>query len=127
MSNFILREEWDEYDAIRVLALEKIKQIGHDIAFTCKDGECEPEFQEENQRGIYSGRRRNKKTICLDTMEVYDSASAAGEAIGGTSTQVSAVCRGEARRYKGHRFAYYDDYVNNTIPRYKGKKRKAKP
>ena len=123
MSTFIHRKQWDEYDMLRLLALKKIAEMGHDIVFTCKDSDYVQQKENSFQK-MHVSSRRDKRTICLDTLEVYDSAGEAGRPLGGTSSQIAAVCRGALKSYKGFRFAYYDDYVAGTIPRYKGRRRK---
>ena len=76
----------------------------------------------ENMRHAYRiGLEKPKgyKVICLDTGEVYETLSEAARKIFGGKTQgeyIGRVCRGERNHYKGMHFAYYDDYVNGTIP-----------
>lgn len=68
---------------------------------------------------------RGMDVINLDTGEVFMSYSAASEAIGGSRGEmVARVCRGERSHYRGHHFAHYSDYLNDTIPKYKGSRKR---
>ena len=60
--------------------------------------------------------------IDLDTKEKFISCQEASRSVGGKRGEmVARVCRGERSHYRNHRFAYYDDYLNNSIPEYKGR------
>lgn len=62
------------------------------------------------------------KCIDLDTGEIFDTYQEASRAIGGRRGEmVRRVCVGERSHYRGHRYANYDDYVNGTIPTFKGR------
>ena len=67
------------------------------------------------------------EVIDLDTKTRYKTATEAAKSVGGgRGGMVLRVCRGERSHYRGCHFAFYKDYINNTIPDYKGKtKRKA--
>lgn len=62
--------------------------------------------------------RTTKKVINLDTKEIYDSVTEACESVGGRKPSViTRVCRGQRNHYRNVHFAYYEDYLNNTIPK----------
>lgn len=102
----------------------KLVELNKIIGRICgiSEQEMEPMFddtslsQEEKQH-------KGRKCINLDTLEEFDSLRLAAKSIGikDGSTQISAVCKGKVPNVYGHHFAYYEDYINNTIPQYKGK------
>lgn len=64
----------------------------------------------------------SKKVINLTTGHVFDSASDAATNVGGKkANSVLRVCTGQRSAYRNNRFAFYDDYINGTIPEFKGK------
>ena len=50
---------------------------------------------------------KRKKVICVETGVVYDSVTSAAEAVGSSSTTISAVCKGDLKTSKGYRWEYY--------------------
>lgn len=85
--------------------------------------------QKENQKRAYKlGLQvapNRKKVIDLDTLEVFDTLTEAAHSIGITKAgAITRVCRGIRSNIHNHRFAYYDDYLNNTIPEFKGRYRR---
>lgn len=84
--------------------------------------------QAENTRRSLAVRKRNystRKVINLDTKEVYKSVTDAARSVGGRkSTVICRVCDGKRSAYRNIHFAYYDDYINNTIPEFKGRNKK---
>ena len=84
--------------------------------------------QYENNRRYHQKHTPNYKTrkvICLDDGEVYDSVKSAAESVGSHVLMgVVNVCKGVRSQYRNAHFAYYDDYINGTIPPYKGKYKK---
>lgn len=65
------------------------------------------------------------KVICLDTMEIFVNLTAAAKSVGGNlGEMVARVCRGERSHYRGHVYAFYNDYINGTIPEFKGQFKK---
>lgn len=84
--------------------------------------------QAENTRRALAVRKRNwfsHKVINLDTKEVFNSAVDAAKSVGGTRCNaISRVCKGKRSAYRNTHFAYYDDFINNTIPEFKGKFKK---
>ena len=68
-------------------------------------------------------RNYTRKVICLDDGTIYDSLLEAAYSVGSKrSTDVGRVCKGISLHHKGKRFAYYDDYLNGTIPQYFSKR-----
>ena len=69
------------------------------------------------------------EVICLDTMKIYISATAAARDISNgkaNGEMVARVCRGERSHYRNFHFAFYEDYKTGKIPKFKGRnKRKA--
>jgi hypothetical protein len=64
----------------------------------------------------------NRRVIRLNDLKIYDSLTDAAIDNGGKKpTSILRVCNGYRSQYKGNRFAYYEDYLNNTIPKYRGK------
>jgi hypothetical protein len=86
--------------------------------------------QSENMKHAYATglqKPRGLAVIDLDTMNIFVSATEAGRSVSSTKgcgEMVARVCRGERSHYKNHRFAFYDDYLNHCIPRFKGKHKK---
>ena len=84
--------------------------------------------QSENVRHAFKNgliRIVGIKTICLDNEEVFATLSDASRSVGGNKGElVARVCRGKRSHYRGHRFAFYDDYINNTIPKFTGRNEK---
>lgn len=113
MSNFITLDEWREFDEVVPKVRLFLKRLGHDIILVpCE--ECD--YSDE-----CGGNHLKRKVICLDTEEVFDSLSkAAKSARTKNGAAISRVCKGERSNYRGRRYAYYDDYVAGTIPKYKG-------
>ena len=76
------------------------------------------------------GNYRNKKVICLETREVFDTTVDAGKKFDVGGENITACCKGRAKSIKGYHFAYFNEYVDwsderknqyfNKIPR--GKK-----
>lgn len=67
----------------------------------------------------------NKPVIRLDDLKVYESVTECSLDNGGKKTVcVSRVCAGSRSNYKGKRFAFYDDYINGTIPECKVKRKR---
>lgn len=63
-----------------------------------------------------------KKVIRLNDKKIYDSVTECAIDNGTRKVGViTRVCRGVRSNYKGNIFAYYEDYINNTIPKFKGK------
>lgn len=82
--------------------------------------------QSENQlRAFRNGLNPvyTRPVIDLTTGAVYNSVKEASESIGGTKRggSVIRVCKGKRSQYKDHKYAYYDDYLNGTIPKFTGK------
>ena len=63
-----------------------------------------------------------RKVINLDTGEVFESVSKACESVGGHGCgAIVRVCKGQRSQYRNVHFAYYDDYLNGTIPKFTGR------
>lgn len=81
--------------------------------------------QAENDRRAKAQRKQRYYSVAvidLDTLQVFNSYTDAAKTLGnGQGEMVRRVCDGERSHYKNHHFARYDDYLNNTIPRFKGK------
>nr|DAG76872.1 MAG TPA: homing endonuclease [Caudoviricetes sp.] len=81
--------------------------------------------QSENMIHAYKmglEKPRGLKVIRLDDGKIFETATEAVLAVGGRlSNLVLRVCRGERSHYREQHFAFYDDYINGTIPEYKGK------
>lgn len=84
--------------------------------------------QSENMKHAYrTGLEKKKgiKIINLDTKEIFNTATDAAKSVGnGKGELVARVCRGERSHYKNRHYAFYDDYINGTIPKYTGKNTK---
>lgn len=64
----------------------------------------------------------SRKVINLDTGEVFESAKKASESVGGHNCgSIVRVCKGQRSQYRNVHFAYYDDYINGTIPKFTGR------
>lgn len=113
----------------------KEKKSGYDINWTIdhKDGDktnnrlsnLEWCSQSENQLRAYRlgiNGKSCRKCIDLDTKEIFESLTEAAISVGGKrANAINKVCNGLRSQYRNHRFAYLDDYENNTIPEYKGR------
>lgn len=64
-----------------------------------------------------------RKVIDLTTGEVFSSTIEAATSVGANKrgASISRVCSGKRSQYRNHKFAYYEDYINGTIPEFKGK------
>ena len=70
-------------------------------------------------------KKKGIKIINLDTKEIFNTATDAAKSVGnGKGELVARVCRGERSHYKNRHYAFYDDYINGTIPKYTGKNTK---
>lgn len=85
--------------------------------------------QSENQyRAVALGLQPiiGRAVIDLDSGEVFNTAKAAVESIGGKNCNaVIRVCRGERSQYRDHHFAYYEDYLKGRVPGFKGKAKRS--
>lgn len=74
-------------------------------------------------------KRKGRKVICLDTMQIYETISDAARNIFSGKIKgemLARVCRGERSHYRNMHFAFLDDFENDCIPEFKGRnKRKA--
>ena len=50
-----------------------------------------------------------KRVICLETQEVFESVTKAGEWCDAPTTNISAVCKGKRRTAKGYHWEYVED------------------
>ena len=65
-----------------------------------------------------------KKVIRLDDKKIYDSVKDCAVDMNCSTAAITRVCLGDRSNYKGLRFAHYEDYLNKTIPDFKGKFKK---
>ena len=73
----------------------------------CSDGNLAE--KQEDRSGICSRRGRKGKPVrCVDTGEIFASATMAAYELGFTATKISRCCRGELRQLKGYRFEYVE-------------------
>lgn len=82
--------------------------------------------QSENMLHAYQNElegRYGVPTICLDTGVVYETLSAAARSMSPNAKgeMINRVCKGYRSHYRGMHFAYFEDYLNGTIPVYTGK------
>lgn len=83
--------------------------------------------QSENQihafkNGLNPLGNIRKKVIRLNDKKIYDGVMECAVDNGAKRASIiSRVCNGERSNYKGNKFAYYNDYINNTVPKFKGK------
>ena len=86
--------------------------------------------QSENMKHAYlMGLEKPKglSVIDLDTLIVYPSAIEIMRTLfnkNGRSEKILKVCRGERSHYRNKHFAFYVDYLNKCIPKFKGKHKK---
>ena len=50
-----------------------------------------------------------KRVMCVETQEVFESVTKAGEWCGAPTTNISAVCKGKRRTAKGYHWEYVED------------------
>ena len=81
--------------------------------------------QSENVKRAFANgqiRKVTKKVICLDDGKIFDSMTEAVESVGGKKVgAITRVCQGKRSQYRNKHFAYYDDYLNDTIPEFNGR------
>lgn len=66
-----------------------------------------------------------KKVIRLNDGKIYESVSeCARNNDAHRASAITRVCNGDRSNYKGNMFAFYKDYINDAIPKFKGKFRK---
>lgn len=86
--------------------------------------------QSENVKRAFANgqiRKVTKKVICLDNGEIFDSMTDAVASVGGKNVgAMTRVCKGERSHYKHKHFSYYEDYLNDTIPKFTRKPRRKK-
>ena len=84
--------------------------------------------QSENQIRAYKlgiNGKACKRVIDLDSGVIYESMTDAAASVGVRRVNaITKVCKGQRSNYRNHRFAYYDDYKNGTIPEFKGRMRR---
>lgn len=85
--------------------------------------------QSENQIKAYEigiNGKSCRAVINLDTLEVFGSVGEAAESVGGKKpSSISRVCKGQRSNYRNAHFAYYQDYINGTVPAFNGKARRS--
>ena len=65
---------------------------------------------------------RGVKCIDLDTGEVFNTYEEAAKSVGGRKGEmIRRVCIGKRSHYRNHHFAKYDDYIDGSVPEFKGK------
>lgn len=68
----------------------------------------------------------NKKVICLDNHKIFTSLKEAVTYVGGKNvSMITRVCQGLRSHYRNYHFAYYDDFLNGTIPQFMGKSKRS--
>jgi len=82
--------------------------------------------QSENQKRAFKKGLNpiiTRQVIDLTTGEVFNSVKDAAISIGASKrgAAISRVCLGQRSQYRDHRFAYYEDYRNGTIPAFTGR------
>ena len=81
--------------------------------------------QSENQNHAYRiglQVRKGTTVVRLEDKQAFTSFNAAARSVGGKlGNLVRRVCNGERSHYRGWHFCTLEDYVNNTIPKYRGK------
>jgi len=109
---------------------DKNKQINHIDGRKQNNAlsNLEVRTQSENQIHAFANglqKKIGRKVICLDNQKVFNTLTDAAKNIGSNNGEsVARVCRGERSHYKGYRFSFYEDYLNNAIPDFKGKYRR---
>lgn len=123
----LVMEAFTEYKSLGYVLYQEIDHIDGDKTNNALSNLEVVTHLENMQRASQNGLRhyRGHKCIDLDTHEIYASHQEAARAIGGKrGGLVARVCSGVRSHYRNHRFANYDDYLNGTIPEYKGKVKK---
>lgn len=69
-------------------------------------------LSEEHKKKI--SESNNKKVICVETGQVFDSIKEAGEIMGVFPTSISACCRGKLNTTGGFHWKYYEDYLREV-------------
>lgn len=77
-----------------------------------------PKLQIRKVRKVPGTYTLPKPVIRLDTLEVFDSVTAAAAAISSTQGNISMVCRGAREHAKGIRFSYLSDYEAGKLSQY---------
>lgn len=82
---------------------------------------------ENMKRAFANGQEKvdGRKVIDLDTLEVFESATAAAKSAGSDKcVAILRVCNGKRSQYRNRHFAFYEDYINGTIPEFRGKRKR---
>lgn len=56
----------------------------------------------------------HREIICLNTLQIYNSAKDAGEKLNLFSTNITKVCKGKYSHCGGYKFVYLEDYYKNS-------------
>ena len=85
--------------------------------------------QSENVKRAFANgqiKKLMKKVICLDDGTVFDSMTDAVASVGGKNVSaITKVCNGYRSQYRNRHFAYYDDFLNNSIPKFAGRSKES--
>ena len=56
-----------------------------------------------------SAKSRQKKVICIETQQIFDSVTKAAKAVNVSPSHISECCRGKLKTSGGYHWAYYED------------------
>lgn len=146
LKQYISRKNGYAYVALSVNGVSKTKRVHVLIAKTWIDNPCnKPQVnhidgnkannninnlewvtQSENMLHAYNTgleKKNGKAVIDLDTREIFETITDAAKSIGINCrcSMIQRVCDGRRSHYRNRHFAYYEDYLNGTIPEFKGK------
>lgn len=71
---------------------------------------------EECKKYLSDTSPKNKKVICIETGEIFNSISKAAKSINKCAETISSVCRGKSETAGGYHWAYYiqEDLLNEN-------------
>lgn len=106
---------------------EAIRLTGgsHNIARACKDsgltsGGFHWAYLDEWERKQWEIRRRksgNKRAVrCIETGEIFESATSAGKAKGVSNSEISKCCKDSSKTAKGFHWCFEDEWNSNWKP-----------
>lgn len=135
--NAILKYGWDNFEQTFLatnLTLEEANILEEEFiklydtintGYNIKSGGLNNEYSEESRQRMSAACTSKQKIICLETGIVYDSAKEIERQHGFANSNIIACCKGKLHTAYKYHWAYYADYLNNTLPSVKDKRKQS--